>query len=135
VAKAATADVPRWEEIGELPSMAESTEDLLQQDWTRQCYQAAISWIATSEERDWIVVHGTVLSEKDGKRINHAWCERGEIVVDLTFPVGARIVERERYYQTVKPEVNKKYSFNDALILAVKTGHPGPWGKSEQRHQ
>ncbi len=42
--------------------------------------------------------HGTVLSEKVSKRIEHAWCERDEWVVDLAMPVGARIIEQELYY-------------------------------------
>lgn len=46
-----------------------------------------------------LVVHGTALSEMAEKRIEHAWSERGELVVDLAMPVGARITKREWYYQ------------------------------------
>jgi hypothetical protein len=53
-------------------------------------------WITVAKEFDWAVVHGTVWSEKVGGRIDHAWCERGEMVVDLAMPVGARVTERER---------------------------------------
>lgn len=110
----------------------EDETDILEQDWTGLCYTAALRWITAAEEQDWVVVHGTVLSEKVGKRIGHAWCERGDWVVDLAMPVDARIIEKERYYRAVKPEVSKVYSSEDALILSIKTGHQGPWDESEQ---
>lgn len=109
----------------------EDETDILERDWTGLCYTAALQWITAAEEQDWVVVHGTVLSEKVGKRIDHAWCERGKWVVDLAMPVGARIIEKERYYRAVKPEVGKVYSSEDALILSIKTGHQGPWDESD----
>lgn len=110
----------------------EDETGILERDWTGLCYTATLQWITTAEDRDWVVAHGTVLSERVGKRIGHAWCERGEWVVDLAMPVGTRIIERDRYYRVVKPEVGKVYSSEDALILSIKTGHQGPWGESEQ---
>ena len=107
-------------------------EDILEKDWTGLCYTAALRWAGEAEERDWLVVHGTVLSERVGKRIEHAWCERGETVVDLALPVGTRIVEREQYYRVVQPEVSRTYSSDDALLLAIQNKHDGPWDESEQ---
>jgi hypothetical protein len=69
----------------------EDAQDILGRDWTGLCYTAALRWAREAEERDWVVVHGTVLSERAGKRIEHAWCGRGEVVVDLAMPVGARV--------------------------------------------
>jgi hypothetical protein len=115
-----------------VPEWTDSPEELLQQKWEGLCYTAAMRWITVAEELDWVVVHGTVLSEKVGKRIEHAWCERGENVVDLTMPVGSRIIERERYYRVVQPEIVRVYSSDDALLLSVKNGHQGPWDESEQ---
>lgn len=46
--------------------------------------------------------------------------------------VGARIIKHERYYRAVKPEVSKVYSADDALLLAIKNRHDGPWKESEQ---
>ena len=72
------------------------------------------------------------MSEKVGTRIEHAWCERDEVIVDLAMPPGARIVEREQYYRVVQPKVNKVYSSDDALLLSIKTKHDGPWNDDEQ---
>jgi hypothetical protein len=54
------------------------------------------------------------------------------MVVDLARPVGARSVERELYYRLVQPEVSKVYSSDDAVLLAIKNRHDGPWDESEQ---
>jgi hypothetical protein len=114
-----------------VPESGDSEEELLQQEWGGLCYSAAMRWITVAKEQDWVVVHGTVFSQKLRKRIDHAWCERGDVVVDLTFPVDSRIVEREQYYHTVKPEAMTVYSAFEAFKRSMATGHDGPWGKSE----
>lgn len=127
------------DEEGEAQAQDESLEDdeesLLEQDWTGLCYTAVLKWVGASESRDWVVVHGTVLNDQAGKRIDHAWCERGEVVVDLARPVGARIIERQQYYRVVQPHVQKVYSSEDATLLAIKNRHDGPWNDSEQLKQ
>lgn len=107
------------------------TDDLLEQDWTGDCYGATMAWITAAEEDDWFVVHGTVLSERVGKRIEHAWCERNRFVVDLAMPVGSRIIGREQYYRVLQPQVKNRYSSDDAVVLSLKNRHHGPWGESE----
>jgi hypothetical protein len=42
-------------------------------------------------------------------------------------PVGSRVVVREAYYRAAKPEVAKRYSADDAVLLAIKNQHDGPW--------
>jgi hypothetical protein len=106
--------------------------DILERDWTGLCYTATLQWIATAEDRDWVVVHGTVWSDTLGKRIEHAWCEREGFVVDLAMPVGTRIIERERYYRFAQPQISKIYSPKDAMLLAIKNRHHGPWDETEQ---
>jgi hypothetical protein len=118
-----------------VPDSTDSIEELLEGEWGGLCYTAAIRWITVADERDWVVVHGTVLSEEAGKRIDHAWCQRGEFVVDLAMPVGSRIIDRTRYYRVAQSEVSKTYSSDDALQLSVKNGHDGPWDESEQLMQ
>lgn len=115
------------------PDWTNNKEELLQQDFEGLCYTAVLRWISANKVRDWSVVHGTVLSLAARKRrIEHAWCEKGDIVVDLAMPVGSRIIERERYYRVLQPEVAKVYSGADALLLSLKNNHDGPWDESEQ---
>lgn len=107
-------------------------QGLLERDWTGLCYLAAIEWASTAEDRDWAVVHGTVFSDRVGGWTGHAWCERGEVIVDLAMPVGVRVIERELYYQLLQPVVSRVYSSDEALLLSLKNGHEGPWDESEQ---
>lgn len=114
---------------------ADEEEDLLERDWTGLCYTAALRWADEEEHRDWVVVHGTVLSEKLGKRIEHAWCERGEFIVDLAMPVGARVVKREQYYRVLQPTLCRVYTSDEALRLSSKHKHDGPWDEGEPQNQ
>ena len=115
-----------------IPKWSDGEEELLQQEWDGLCYSAAMRWITAVKDSDWHVVHGTVFSGELEKRIEHAWCERGDMVVDLAMPAGSRIVEREQYYRVIKPEISNVYSSEDALLLSVRNGHQGPWDESEQ---
>jgi hypothetical protein len=76
--------------------------------------------VGEEEHRDWVVVHGTGLSEKFGKRIEHAWCERGGFNVDLAMPVGSRVIEREQYHRVLQPNVCSVCASDDALRLLSK---------------
>ena len=115
-----------------LPEWNDEQKRVLQQEWDGLCYSAVMRWITATKDSDWQVVHGTVFSGELEKRLEHAWCERGGLVVDLTMPVPARVIEREQYYRVIRPEVSKVYSSEDALLLSVKNGHHGPWDESEQ---
>jgi hypothetical protein len=113
-------------------TVEEEPEDLLfEGDWTGLCYTAAVRWAGHIENTGWEVVHGTVLKEQGGRRIDHAWCEQGEWVVDLALPAGARFVEREDYYRLLLPEIRKRYSSEDALALSIRHRHDGPWDDTE----
>jgi len=107
-------------------------EEILERDWTGLCYTAALKWVSATENRDWNLIHGSILCLPDGKRVNHAWCERGDIVLDLARPVEARMFERELYYQLLQPKISNVYCSDDALLLAIKNRHDGPWDESEQ---
>ena len=85
-----------------------------------------------TKDRTWTLVHGTVFSGELGKRIEHAWCERDDKVIDLAMPVGHRIIDRETYYRVIEPEVKKVYSSDDAGSLVIKNRHDGPWEEWEQ---
>ena len=114
------------------PFRPDTQQDLLTQDFTGDCYRAAYSWASASRGQGWTVVHGTVMSERTGKRMNHAWCERGEDVMDLAMPVGMRDFKRDKYYEILEPEVSKRYSAHHAVFLFLRNRHYGPWEESEQ---
>jgi hypothetical protein len=105
---------------------------ILAHDWAGLCYTAALRWVLNAEDTDWDLVHGSACSPTDGKRIEHAWCERGNYVLDLTFPAGKQFFERAVYYDVVKPQVAKVYSSDHARLLMIRNMHHGPWDETEQ---
>ncbi|QDT48910.1 Alpha/beta hydrolase family protein [Symmachiella dynata] len=115
-----------------IPEWTDNPDILLQQEWSGLCYTAAKRWVGSVQNEDWVLVHGTVMSKRVGRRVEHAWCERDDQVVDLTLRVGMRFVEIDEYFRIFQPEVSKRYSSGDAALLTFKNGHDGPWDESEQ---
>ena len=113
------------------PFQPDTPEDLLRRDWAGDCYRAAYSWASALKEQGWTVVHGIVLNAQVGQ-LKHAWCERGEAVIDLAMPVGMREFTREEYYRVLEPKVTKRYSAQHAVLLFLRNRHYGPWERSEQ---
>lgn len=114
-----------------LPEWNDEQKEVLQQDWDGICYSAAMRWMTATKVAGWKVVHGTVFSGELEKRIEHAWCERGDVIVDLAMPAEVRVIDRHTYYRTIQPEVISVYSAEDALVLSIRNGHHGPWDTSE----
>ena len=115
-----------------LPEWNYDQKKVLQQEWDGLCYSAAMRWITATKDSAWQVVHGTVYSGELEKRIEHAWCERGDVIVDLAMHPEVRVIDRHTYYRTIQPEISKVYSAEDALVLSIRNGHHGPWDESEQ---
>lgn len=89
-------------------------------------------WITATKDSGWQLVHETVISGQLEKRIEHASCERGDVVVDLAMRSVARVIGRGQYYRVIQPDVSKRYSVKEALVLSVSTGHHERWDESEQ---
>jgi len=106
-------------------------EDILEQEWAGLCYTAVLRWAKVAEDEDWLVIHGTVLSERLGKRMGHAWCERAGFVLDLVMPVGSRFIKRDEYYRLTQPQISKVYTPADVLLLSLGNAHDGPWEDCE----
>jgi hypothetical protein len=51
------------------------------------------------------------------------------------FAETVRIIGRERYYRVLQPEVRKAYPCEDALLLAIRSRHDGPWDDTGQRRE
>ncbi len=101
-----------------LPKWNDQQVELLQQEWDGLCYTAAMRWITATKDSGWHVVHGTVFSGELEKRIEHAWCERSDVIVDLAMHPKVRVIDRHTYYRTIQPEVSRVYPAEDALLLS-----------------
>ncbi|WP_417384178.1 alpha/beta hydrolase [Gimesia sp.] len=115
-----------------IPSSTDDPEEMLQQEWAGLCYTASVRWVTRPLNSDWVLVHGKVGRESVRKRVDHAWCELDDQVVDLTMSLGNRRFDREEYYRIFEPEITKIYSSEDAMWLIIKNRHDGPWDESEQ---
>ncbi len=114
------------------PFQADTPEDLLRQDFTGDCYRAAVEWASASKAQSWTVVHGTVRNLEVG-RLKHAWCERDEAVIDLAMPVGMRQFKRDKYYRVLDPDVTERYSAEHAVFPFLLRGHHRPPCSCSQR--
>ncbi len=112
---------------------SEKEQKLLDGNWSGLCYTAALRWISDAKMHDWQLVHSTVYSGALEKRIEHAWCERNGVVVDLTMPAGSKVFSEASFYTTVDPAVSFRYSHDEALFISIKTRNDGPWTDVERK--
>lgn len=72
------------------------------------------------------IVHGSILSIRPGrrKRILHAWIEDDGDVIDPTQGV---TINKKDYYRLVGAKPSAKYTFEQMAVLAIRSGHWGPW--------
>ena len=76
------------------------------------------------------VCHGLATGQGriEGMRIAHAWVEYGDLCIDRSNG-GDYTLPRATYYEIGK--INDadvvRYTYREALVQAVRTGHYGPW--------
>lgn len=84
------------------------------------CYYDA--WKFVLRHDDCIIVHGTV-KNPDGKVMHHAWAECDSLVWE---PQTGEYLPRRAWGERVVSR-DAAYSADEAAVLALKTGHSGPW--------
>ncbi len=105
--------------------------DVIPKGPCKECFRNASKWASDNDGPDVRVIHGTVISLKEGRRIDHAWVEVGNDVVDPT--QGVRL-PKERWYRITEAKVDADYSSVEALVYMARSGHQGPWTASETSH-
>jgi len=98
------------------------------------CYQAngtfVIDSVFMNPDANIVLCHGIVSGrgKLKGKRIGHAWCEQGNVVMDLSNNQTI-ILDKKRYYKFGKIEEKdiKRYTPKEAAKEMLKSGHFGPW--------
>ncbi len=74
------------------------------------------------------LVHGTVLSKPDSKRVDHAWVETEGKVIDKTIKYLGPINEFYALTQAIKEE---EYTVDEVFNLMMISQTYGPWTKEE----
>jgi len=94
---------------------------------TGTCY--ADAWRFLVKEEEGKLIHGTVFS--GGRRIGHAWVETATSWI--WEPETSRYFTRLGFRDAFSPDIESRYTAEEAAIMAARTKHFGPWTKQEQR--
>jgi uncharacterized membrane protein (UPF0127 family) len=94
---------------------------------TGTCY--ADAWRFLIKEGEGKLIHGTVFS--GGRRMGHAWVETSTGWV--WEPETGRYFTLLGFRDTFAPDVESRYTAEEAAIMAARTKHLGPWTKQQRR--
>jgi len=94
---------------------------------TGTCYADAWRFLIKEEEGE--LVHGTVFS--GGHRIGHAWVETSTGWV--WEPETGRYFTRLGFRDAFSPDIESRYTAEEAAIMVARTKHFGPWTEQERR--
>ena len=84
------------------------------------CYELAGRHVLKTKKGS--LVHGKITTVSGV--IGHAWVETNSKVYD---PCAGVTVSKKEYYEFASAVPERKYTAHEAMLLAVKTGHWGPW--------
>jgi uncharacterized membrane protein (UPF0127 family) len=94
---------------------------------TGTCY--ADAWRFLIKEGEGELIHGTVFS--GGRRLGHAWIETS--TGWIWEPETGRYFTRLGFRDAFAPEIENRYTAEEAAIMAARTRNLGPWSKQERR--
>ncbi|MNM49990.1 hypothetical protein D3C81_610110 [compost metagenome] len=87
-----------------------------------QCYVLSYQYATSNPNSE--LIHGNITNKFDGKTIDHAWVEENGEVYD---PVLDWRIMKEVYYGLYDAQVEKRYTFQEALNEGIESGTYGPW--------
>jgi len=91
------------------------------------CYEDAWRFLIREEEEGELI-HGSV--QTIGKRINHAWVELPSLVWE---PKSGESMRKDYFYEIAEPQEQARYTTEEAVIMAARTGNLGPWTDQERK--
>lgn len=104
---------------------------------TGDCFSVAFNLV--HDNPSWTLCHGSVVRDEDGLHHSHAWVERDEVVEFPNYgPVRMRVVVDRangndcelpaEFYRKLGGAYDvTEYECMEAMRLAVRSGHYGPW--------
>lgn len=78
-------------------------------------------------ESDVRVVHGIVHPKWTKREYPHAWVEANGRAYDWQMRKTVESISIEDFYELNRPKDIKKYTPAEAVGMAIKQGHQGPW--------
>lgn len=92
------------------------------------CYVFSYNYIMSNPNA--ILVHGLVTGQGalDGIVYNHAWCEEGNKIVDMTLnPKVQKTLPTQVYYAIGNIQTTYRYTIDDVMSKIDEYGTYGPW--------
>jgi len=105
------------------------TESIPVKNKNGDCYQKALNYF---NSHDCTLVHGLVDGQGalEGITYNHAWCEKGGKIIDMTLsPTVQKSLPMEIYYAIGNIKTTFKYNKKEAQKKMLEYGTYGPWEK------
>lgn len=89
-----------------------------------KCYELAYKYCTSNS--GWALVHGYIHEPGgDNRVIDHAWCEKGDLVYDAVLD---KELPKIFYYKMFRAEIGKFYGTKkDIYDMALKYETYGPW--------
>lgn len=93
---------------------------------TGECYRNA--WRFLKDQQEGTLIHGRVYAGFPERWIDHAWVELPTGYVYE--PQSESLMDSKSFYEKSRAEVTDRYTLDEAMRLAGKTRHYGPWGSN-----
>ena len=96
---------------------------------TGDCFEAAYMFVTSRSQGApgrYTLVHGNVATLSQRDSVNHAWVEEGDIVHEVSKGRHLQFL-KTRYYELYGVKNVRQYSYEEALNVALRTLHYGPW--------
>jgi len=89
------------------------------------CFEkSAQAILDLNDDKDIHLVHGTAWSKVLKRRIEHAWVEIKDMIID---PEANAVFHAEKYYALGEIAIAAKYTRTEARAMLLKTENFGPW--------
>ena len=106
-------------------------DDIPEENKHGDCFVSALHNQVNHSREGYILVHGIVTGQGviEGIQYCHAWCEKGDMVYDLTLPSKYQKMPKIQYYAIGNIEITKRYKPEQTYHMIEKYGTYGPWDK------
>lgn len=94
------------------------------------CYVVAAQIVDAADNPDLLLCHGVAIGQGDiqGMAFSHAWCELGDLVIDMSNGLNVRVLKAVYYMiGKINEATVRRYTPEQARAMLREQGHYGPW--------
>lgn len=104
--------------------------DIPEKNKNGKCYQVSMEYMMkNSKDKNLRLCHGLVTGQGalDGIIYNHAWCEKGDEIIDLTLPKKVQKLPKALYYAIGHIKTVFCYDYKEMAEKVQEFETYGPW--------